>query len=137
VLVALTHLAVDDDARLAALAPEFDLVLGGHEHENYTLRRGPRLTPVLKADANARTAQVVTVTPTLGARPGVASRLQPVTAALADDPATARVVAAYTDSAFAGFAALGFAPRALVATLPEPLDGREAPSARGRRRSRR
>jgi 5'-nucleotidase len=55
----------------------------------------------------------------------VASRLQPVTAALADDPATARVVAAYTDSAFAGFAALGFAPRALVATLPEPLDGRE------------
>jgi 5'-nucleotidase len=125
VLVALTHLGVADDAQLAALAPEFDLVLGGHEHENYTLRRGPRLTPVLKADANARTAQVVTVTPTLGARPGVASRLQPVTAALADDPATARVVAAYTDSAFAGFAALGFAPRALVATLPEPLDGRE------------
>jgi 5'-nucleotidase len=131
VLVALTHLSVDDDGRLAALAPEFDLILGGHEHENYALRRGPRLTPVLKADANARTVQVVDVAAPpapapAGARPSVTARLEPVTAALADDPATAAVVAAYTDSAFAGFAALGFAPRALVATVPEALDGRES-----------
>jgi 5'-nucleotidase len=126
VLVALTHLGVADDARLAALAPEYDVILGGHEHENYTLRRGPRLTPVLKADANARTVQVVAVEARPGARPVVSARLQPVTDAIADDPATAAVVAAYIDSAYAGFAALGFTPRAVVATLAEPLDGREA-----------
>jgi 5'-nucleotidase len=132
VLVALTHLRVEDDVRLATLAPELDLILGGHEHENITLRRGPRLTPVLKADANARTVQVVAVAPAAGAggRPAVTARLEPVTDALPDEPATAAVVAAYTDSAFAGFAALGFRPGAVVATIPEPLDGRES-SVRG------
>ena len=37
VIVALTHLGVEDDARLVAEIPEIDVVLGGHEHENYTL----------------------------------------------------------------------------------------------------
>ena len=131
VLVALTHLSVDDDIRLIGMVPEFDLVLGGHEHENYTLRRGPRLTPLLKADANARTVQVISIAvpPNVAgarARPTVAVRLQPVTDAIPDDPSVGAVVAAYTDSAFAGFAALGFAPRERVATVGEPLDGREA-----------
>jgi 5'-nucleotidase len=126
VLVALTHLSVDDDARLAAAAPELDLILGGHEHENYTLRRGPTLVPLLKADANARTVQVVTVRLPARGRPVVTSRLEPVTDALADAPAVAAVVEAYTDSAFAGFARAGFAPRERVAVVPEPLDGREA-----------
>ena len=126
VLVALTHLAVEDDARLAAAAPELDLVLGGHEHENYTLRRGPRLTPVLKADANVRTVQVVSVRVPRQGRAEVTSRLQPVTDAIADEPRVAAVVAAYTDSAFAGFAQSGFAPRERVAVVPEPLDGRES-----------
>ena len=126
VLIALTHLSVDDDVRLIGMAPELDLVLGGHEHENYTLRRGPRLTPLLKADANARTVQVVSVAVPPRGRPTVAMRLQPVTDAIPDDPAVGAVVAAYTDSAFAGFSALGFAPRERVATVGEPLDGREA-----------
>jgi 5'-nucleotidase len=60
VVVALTHISVEDDGRLAAEAPEIDLVLGGHEHENYTLRRGPRFVPVLKGDANVRSMQIVT-----------------------------------------------------------------------------
>ena len=126
VLVALTHLSVEDDGRLADEVPELDLVLGGHEHENFTLRRGARLTPVLKADANARTVQLVRVAVPRAGRPAVTSRLLPVTDALRDDPATAAVVAAYTDSAYAGFAALGFTPAATVAVVPEPLDGREA-----------
>jgi 5'-nucleotidase len=126
VLVALTHLGVDDDARLAAEAPELDLILGGHEHENYTLRRGPGLVPVLKADANVRTVQIATVRLPAEGRPVVTSRLQPVTSALADEPRVAAVVEAYTDSAFAGFARSGFAPRERVAVVPEPLDGREA-----------
>jgi 5'-nucleotidase len=58
VVVALTHVALEDDARIAAEVPAVDLVLGGHEHENYRLYRGPDLTPVFKADANARTVYV-------------------------------------------------------------------------------
>ncbi|HEX8384787.1 MAG TPA: metallophosphoesterase, partial [Rubricoccaceae bacterium] len=54
VVVALTHLAFDEDATVAATVPGVDLVLGGHEHENVRAYRGPAFVPVLKADANVR-----------------------------------------------------------------------------------
>ncbi|MCI5143642.1 MAG: bifunctional metallophosphatase/5'-nucleotidase, partial [Candidatus Electrothrix sp. ATG1] len=34
ILIALTHLNMEDDIRLANKFPEIDLILGGHEHEN-------------------------------------------------------------------------------------------------------
>jgi 5'-nucleotidase/UDP-sugar diphosphatase len=44
-IVALTHLRLMDDADLVTAVPEIDVALGGHEHENWLLRRGPRRTP--------------------------------------------------------------------------------------------
>jgi 5'-nucleotidase len=127
VIVALTHVSVEDDGRLVADAPEIDVVLGGHEHENYTLLRGPRFVPVLKADANARSAQVVTVVlARKGQRPTVTSRLVTIGEPMPEDSAVARVAAQWVDSAYAGFARDGFRPRELVATTPIALDGREA-----------
>ena len=41
--------------------PGIDLVLGGHEHENWFLRRGAGFTPIVKADANVRSVAVVTL----------------------------------------------------------------------------
>ena len=65
-IVALTHLSLADDQALVESVPEIDLVLGGHEHENWMLQRGPRFTPIVKADANARTAAVVRCGSTCG-----------------------------------------------------------------------
>ena len=127
VIVALTHISVEDDGRLVAEAPEIDLVLGGHEHENYTLRRGPRFVPVLKGDANVRSLQIVTVTPpTNGQRATVQSRLVVVGEGMAEEPSVAQIVNQWVDSAYAGFERDGFRPRELVATTPVALDGREA-----------
>jgi 5'-nucleotidase/UDP-sugar diphosphatase len=127
VLIALTHLSVDDDARLLVENPEVDVVLGGHEHENYTLRRGPRFAPVLKGDANVRSVQIVTIRPpSTGRRTEVSSRLLPIVQGMAEDSAVARVVAQWVDTAYAGFERDGFRPRAVVATTPVLLDGREA-----------
>ena len=127
VLIALTHLSVDDDARLLTENPAIDLVLGGHEHENYTLRRGGRFAPVLKSDANARSVQIVELRPPAnGRRAEVASRLVPIVQGMAEDSAVARVVAQWVDSAYAAFERDGFRPRELVATTPIALDGREA-----------
>jgi 5'-nucleotidase len=127
VIVALTHLSVEDDGRLVAEAPEIDVVLGGHEHENYTLRRGPRFVPVLKGDANVRSVQVVTIVPAnAGRRAVVTSRLVTIGEGMAEDTAVARVVSQWVDSGYAGFARDGFRPRELVATTPIALDGREA-----------
>jgi 5'-nucleotidase len=127
VIVALTHLSVEDDGRLVAEAPEIDVVLGGHEHENYSLRRGPRFVPVLKGDANVRSLQVVTITPpSNGRRAAVESRLAIVGEGMPEDPSVAGIVNQWVDSAYAGFERDGFKPRDLVATTPIALDGREA-----------
>ncbi|HEX9367182.1 MAG TPA: metallophosphoesterase [Vicinamibacterales bacterium] len=52
VIVALTHLALAGDQQIAEQVPEIDLILGGHEHENWVIERGPHFTPIIKADAN-------------------------------------------------------------------------------------
>ena len=46
-IIALTHLPMDEDQALVTAVPEIDLSLGGHEHENFLLYRGPNLTPLL------------------------------------------------------------------------------------------
>jgi len=127
VIVALTHLSVTDDARLVEEIAEIDVVLGGHEHENYTLRRGPRFAPVLKGDANVRSVQIVSIRPpTSGRRAEVSARLLPIVGGMAEDASVARVVAGWVDSAYAGFERDGFRPREIVVTTTTALDGREA-----------
>lgn len=132
VVLALTHLAFADDARVAAEVPEVDLVLGGHEHENVRAYRGADLTPIFKADANARTVYVhrLRYDP---ARDDlqIRSELVPVTDAVPADPEVAAEVQRWVDLAYAGFAELGFEPAAYVTTTTEPLDGRESTISNG------
>lgn len=127
VVIGLTHQGFADDATVAATIPGLDAVLGGHEHENIRAYRGPRLTPLLKADANARTVYVHRIT--VDRRTGevsVASDLVPITPATPEDPATAAVVAEWVEAAYAGFRAEGFQPDRVVVVTTEPLDGRES-----------
>jgi len=126
-IVALTHLRLMDDADLVTAVPEIDVALGGHEHENWLLRRGPRFTPIIKADANARTVAIVTLTfGAPGSRPDVSSRLQLIDDSIAAAPAVATIADRWTALAFDGFRREGFAPESVVATTTEPLDGRES-----------
>ncbi len=126
VLIGLTHLVFADDARIAAGIPAIDLVLGGHEHENIRAYRGTDATPILKADANARTVYVhdVRLNRASGAMT-VTSTLVPITDQTPEDPAVAAEVARWVDAAFAGFREQGFEPDRVVVELTEPLDGRE------------
>ena len=126
VLIGLTHLAFAEDAQAASTIPELDLVLGGHEHENIRAYRGPDLTPVMKADANARTVYVHDVR--LDRASGemtVTSTLVPITPATPEDPTVAAEVARWVEVAYAGFREQGFEPDRVVVQLTEPLDGRE------------
>ena len=127
VLVALTHLDLDEDTTLAETVPEIDLILGGHEHENRAVRRGGSLTPILKADANVRTVFVVRLawdpaTGDLSIRP----ELVPITGAMPEDPAVAAEVQHWVDLAYAAFRAEGFEPDEPVTVTDEELDGRAA-----------
>jgi 5'-nucleotidase len=125
--VALTHLDFDDDTRLAQTVPELDLIMGGHDHENMVLRRGPRLTPITKADANARSVFVHEIRwdPSIQEL-DIESRFVPITDDMPDDPETAAEAARWVDVAYAAFRAQGFEPDEVVVDLSEPMDGLEA-----------
>jgi 5'-nucleotidase / UDP-sugar diphosphatase len=126
-IVALTHLTLAGDREVAEQVPEIDVILGGHEHENWLIERGPRFTPIVKADANVRTVAVVSLRiPRKGARPIVTARLERIDERIPEGRRTAAEVRKWTEMAFAGFREQGFDPAAIVATLDAPLDGREA-----------
>ncbi|MEP3891198.1 MAG: 5'-nucleotidase C-terminal domain-containing protein [Hellea sp.] len=127
ILVAVTHLSMEQDMDLAAQFPDIDLIIGGHEHENAIEWHGPTRTPITKADANARTAYIIDMdfnhkTQQLDIKP----RLQRVTSDIPDDPKTAKVVEFWRDKAFEGFESQGFEPLKNVTTVTDPLDGTEA-----------
>lgn len=125
-IIALTHLSLEDDGALVRAIPEIDISLGGHEHENWLMYRGPGLTPIVKADANVRTLAIVGMTFPEGQRPDVSIRLEPITDAVTPDPAVDAVVTRWTTTAFDAFRADGFTPDRVIATLTGSLDGRES-----------
>lgn len=126
-IVALTHLALHQDDEFVNAVSGVDLVLGGHEHENWLAYRGPRFTPIVKADANARSIAIVTLTfGAPGTRPGIAVRLMPIDESVASAPDVDALARRWVERGFEAFRREGFAPEAVVAVSTEPLDGRES-----------
>jgi 5'-nucleotidase len=126
-VVALTHLALAQDRELAEQVAEIDAILGGHEHENWMIERGPHFTPIVKADANVRTVAIVTLRiPRNGARPLVTSRLERIDASIPEAPAARAEARKWVVAGFNAFHDQGLEPALIIATIPEPLSGREA-----------
>ena len=121
-IVGLTHQTIAADRALLAKEPAIDLILGGHEHEAHDETVGGR--HVVKADANSRSAQFVTV---WGAKGNwrVAPTLVRIGDELPLDTATARIVAAWQDSL-----RRRLGPERVVATATAPIDARDAQSRR-------
>ena len=117
-VVALTHQTVEADRALLNREGRLDMILGGHEHEHMTVAISTRY--ILKADANARTAQFATVWGSKGQwREAVA--LLPVSPTAAPlDTTVARVAAAWADSLRAR---LG--PQRVLGTIQTPFDARD------------
>lgn len=125
-IVALTHLSLEGDQELVTAIPEIDLSLGGHEHENWLIYRGPNLTPIIKADANVRSLAVISMTFPTDQRPQISIRLAPITDAITADHTVDAEVARWTTVAFDAFRADGFTPDRVIAHLTTSLDGRES-----------
>lgn len=126
-IIALTHLSLAQDSALAVAVPGIDLILGGHEHENWQIFRGPHFVPIVKADANFRSLAIVTLR--FGApseRPTVTTRLQLVDDSIPADPAVATLANRWAEAGFAAFRRDGFMPERIIAVTDEPLDGLEA-----------
>ncbi len=124
VIVGLTHLAVEEDKKLAGMLPEIALIMGGHEHENQIHKVGK--CTIAKADANAKTVYVHTLRYDKRSKTStLRSELKQVDAKIAEEPATAAVVAKWEKIKNEALASSGFDPNAKVTTFTEPLDCRE------------
>jgi 2',3'-cyclic-nucleotide 2'-phosphodiesterase (5'-nucleotidase family) len=94
-VVGVTHQTIEADRDLLSREPRLDLILGGHEHEAHDSVVSGR--HVLKADANSRTAQFVTLWGGKGQwRQAVG--LVKIDNRLPDDTAVAAVVERWEDS---------------------------------------
>ena len=127
VLVALTHLDLETDIDLARSIPQIDMILGGHEHENYYYLRGNDFTPIYKADANAFTVYILRCAFNVNTRRlRMHDTLARVTPEVPDEPKTAAVVNYWFQVGIDGFRLTGFEPMEVVSCLPAgvELDGR-------------
>jgi 5'-nucleotidase / UDP-sugar diphosphatase len=116
-IVGLTHQSIEADRALLAGEPTLDLILGGHEHEAHDSVVTSR--HVLKADANARSAQFATL---WGGKEHwrEAVGLVQIDNRLPDDSATAEVVHRWEDSL-----RTRLGPERVVATATDPIDARD------------
>jgi 5'-nucleotidase len=118
IVYGLTHQTLEADSALMAREPAVDFILGGHEHEWHRVLVGNRR--LLKADANSRSAQLLTLTHTpTGWVQG--DRLIMIDRNLPFDPVTEAVVSSWQDSVLRR---LG--PEKTIATVEFALDGRDA-----------
>ncbi len=121
---AITHLAIEDDAKLARTIPDLPLIIGGHEHTDTLTTVGN--TIISKADANARTVYIHWISYEPGSKDlDIWSQLMPITVDIKPDAETAAVVAAWEAKADALIGNMGYDANKIIATLPAPFDGRE------------
>lgn len=125
IVIALTHLSIEEDRRLAELIPDLKLILGGHEHTNMMFKVGE--TFISKADANARTVYIHRLRWSASTKSlSILSEVRTIDSTIPDELSTANIVNEWTARAYKGFQERGFDPAEVVTTLREPLDGRES-----------
>lgn len=124
VLIALTHLSIEQDKELAASVPEIKFIMGGHEHNNMYERQGE--TIIAKADANAKTVYIHHLLFNTKTRElKINSELKIIDSTITDDPKTWLVADKWVQRAYIGFRNRGFEPDEVVAVLKDTLDGLE------------
>ncbi len=117
IVYGLTHQTLQADSALLTREPALDFILGGHEHERHRILIGEKR--LLKADANSRSAQFLTLTHSdAGWVQG--DRLIEIDRTLPMQPATQAIVKRWQDSLVKR---LG--PEKVVATTTFDIDGRD------------
>ena len=124
-VVGITHLNKADDAKLAEMLPGVKLLMGGHDHDNMIERVGT--TTIAKADANAKTAYIHTISfDTKTKIASVQSKLRKIDESIQQDSAVALVVKKWDDIMDVALKKAGMDRNDVVSQISEPLDGREA-----------
>lgn len=123
-VVGITHLNKVDDVKLAEMLPNVKLLMGGHDHDNMIVQVGN--TTVAKADANAKTAYIHTITfDTKTKIASVQSKLRKMDESIPQDSAVVIVVKKWDDIMDVSLKKAGMDRNDVVSQISQPLDGRE------------
>ena len=125
VVVALTHLNIEQDRELAQRIPGLKLLMGGHDHDNMYETVGT--TAIAKADANAKTAYVHRLKINTNTKETtLTSELKAVDESIALDDSTQQLVDHWMDIAIKSFKEQGFDYDEVIYTSIVPLEGKES-----------
>lgn len=124
-VVAVTHLLIDDDVKLAQNLPGLAVIMGGHEHDMRFKQVGK--VYITKAHANARSAYIVNLTIDKKTHSvNVKPELKMIDQSVDIDSATDVVVKKWMDIADKNYSSVGFDARKVVMASGEPLEARES-----------
>jgi len=127
IIIAITHQSMDEDIQLAEMGLDIDVIMGGHEHENILQYRGPKLTAIAKADANARSAFLHRISyNTETEEIELESVLKPITSKYEEDEEIAEAVSYWKELAFQANRDRDIEPTELVVKTTEDLVGLES-----------
>ncbi|HTI12245.1 MAG TPA: bifunctional metallophosphatase/5'-nucleotidase [Puia sp.] len=124
VIVALTHVDLADDIRIAQKFPEINLIMGGHEHKASYNQVGH--TIIAKADANVRTVYLHNlVYSKKDHRLAISSRLLRIDSTLKEDADTRSVVDLWNNKGDSIWKSQRLSPCEVLCPLATPYDGTE------------
>jgi len=124
IVIGLTHLAIEEDQKLAAMLPDVPLIMGGHEHFNMIVPVGK--TTITKADANARTVYIHKLHfDKKTKKASITSTLKPINDAIKADPEVDRIVNKWQVILNDKVSEVVSSPNEVIYMAKEPLDGRE------------
>ena len=129
--IAITHMTIEDDIKLAKALPGLAMILGGHEHD-MKFEKIKRVY-IAKAQANAKSAYVTTLhinkkrSKIFTEKPKLVSLDEKITL----DSITNLTVQKWVKIANDNYAASGFDAAAVIPYNGEPLEGREGYTRRG------
>lgn len=127
VILAMTHLTIDQDKRLGAEVARIDVLFGGHEHEAATAIVGDDATPIFKADSNARSVCIHRFRYDTKLRVAkLFTQLVPINDSFEEEPETAQIVKKWETITYDTLRAQGTDPAEVVGFTKEALNGYEA-----------
>lgn len=123
VIVAVTHLPWNDDVRLynALRDTGLDLIIGGHDHVHMSLPKDAAEPRIFKADADAVTAWVVTLTRRADGRVSVTGRLRELREGTAKDRLVENQVTAWMREHDAAFCKAAATDPNWIGAKPDPV----------------
>ena len=127
VIIGLTHLTIAQDQELAKRFPNISLIMGGHEHNSMLVPEKNSI--IAKADANAKTIYIHTLTyNTKSKNLKIDSHLMPIDERVASKPEVQLIVNRWNDVLEEKIREVISDPYEVIYTATTPLDGTDSAS---------